>query len=63
MQIPEVIHQVIQIFIKRSTKEITLAAGEASKNDYFDELFQFSFGGKAAEKMETFDRKAGFFRK
>jgi len=54
MQIPEVIHKSFSNFLNEAL-EITLAAGEAV--DYFDELFQFSFGGKAAEKMETLIKK------
>ena len=49
MEIPSNIHQSFQNFILEA-KEITYAAAEAV--DHIDELFQFSFGGKAAEKMQ-----------
>ena len=54
MEIPSAIHQSFQNFILEA-KEITYAAAEAV--DHIDELFQFSFGGKAAEKMETLIEK------
>ena len=54
MEIPSAIHQSFQNFILEA-KEITYAAAEAV--DHIDELFQFSFGGKAAEKMQTLVEK------
>ena len=56
MEIPSAIHQSFQNFILEA-KEITYAAAEAV--DHIDELFQFSFGGKAAEKMESLIEKLG----
>tara|TARA_B100001113_G_scaffold126060_1_gene102930 strand:- start:86 stop:763 length:678 start_codon:yes stop_codon:yes gene_type:complete len=49
MEIPSEISQSFLSFA-REASEIAVAAGEAV--DYIDELFQFSFGGNAATKME-----------
>ncbi len=49
MEIPSSVHQSFQNFILEA-KEIIYAAAEAV--DHIDELFQFSFGGKAADKMQ-----------
>ena len=54
MEIPSSVHQSFQNFILEA-KEITYAAAEAV--DHIDELFQFSFGGKAADKMQLLVEK------